>query len=159
MGFDINWNLILCAHWMDGKVKIIDPNSGKTVVDQFGPYGTRDGNLKGPSSVLVDRNGDVAIVETMQGKVRIFSKQGKFLRAIEMEMEEEPNLVTTKQNGPDRPTKRNPCPVGMAMDDQGNLFVTDLVQNHVYVFGEDHSTQGNTSHRCSFHPGDQKKTN
>lgn len=117
--FDLQCNLIVCER--PEKVDVIDPMTGQSK-RLIGNYWSSDGEYlshRRPSNVIVDKKGSVAVVESSQKRMGIFSCEGDLLMNID--------LIC-------RGFAQN-VPFGVAMDKQGTLYVTDIKANEIHIYG------------------------
>ncbi|MBI2565555.1 MAG: SMP-30/gluconolactonase/LRE family protein [Candidatus Schekmanbacteria bacterium] len=84
--------------------------------------GGNDGEFRFPTSLAVDGQGRVHVMDTMNFRVQIFSPEGKFLRSI-------------GQNGKSLGTFARPK--GVAVDSAGNVYAVDAAFNNVQIFSAD----------------------
>jgi DNA-binding beta-propeller fold protein YncE len=93
--------------------------------DDLGPisgYGTDDGKLQSPASIVVDRDGNLFVSDGALHRVTILDKEGKFLEKWGEQGAGEGQL--------DRPS-------GLAFDLDGNLYVADTFNHRVQLFNRD----------------------
>ncbi|XP_078361721.1 E3 ubiquitin-protein ligase TRIM71-like [Oculina patagonica] len=87
----------------------------------FGQQGSALGRLYGPWGVAVNERNDIAVTETGNHRVSVFSSDGTHLRSF--------GKKGNKQGEFD-------YPAGIAFDNNGNIIVVDGNNHRVQVFGE-----------------------
>lgn len=95
------------------EVLVFDKNDA--FVRKFSRGGSQDGELAYPNGVAVDGQGRVWVADSNNGRVQIFSSDGKFLKKIG-------GLV---------------APRGIAVDDRGRGYIVDTLQHKVFVVDGD----------------------
>ncbi|KAI8489503.1 hypothetical protein Bbelb_326700 [Branchiostoma belcheri] len=80
---------------------------------QFGGEGSGEGQLKNPRGICTDRAGNIIVTDCGNNRVHMFDKTGRLVKHIATDME-------------------FPCAVAMAP--QGQLVITDTVDNTVTIF-------------------------
>ena len=80
-----------------------------------GGRGTGKGEFDSPIGITVDRNGNVLVADTNNGRIEKFSPTGAFL-----------NIIGTKGSGHGQLGEPN----GVAVDGAGNIYVAEVDSNH-----------------------------
>jgi DNA-binding beta-propeller fold protein YncE len=83
---------------------------------------TEPGTFSLPSSVAVDKDGNVYVSDTLNNRIEIFDADGKFIR-----------MFGKNGDGPADFTR----PKGVAVDCDGNIWVIDTYQDKVKIFNGD----------------------
>ena len=103
-----------------GRLFFADP--GSRFVHKFESSGTpllsfEDYRLIHASGIAVDSGGAIYVADTERGNVLIFFPDGTFLRSIRI-----------------APQRHVSAPIGISVDDQGNLYVPDPVGSRIVKF-------------------------
>src|SRR5437660_852952 len=93
------------------------------VVLQFGSEGYDDGELKSPTGIALDRDGNIYIADTDTHSIQKFDKEGKFLAR----WGDEPGDAEGQFY----------YPRGLACDSEGNLIVVDSNNHRIQKFDKD----------------------
>ena len=103
------------------KVSIGAPEE-EELLCEFAKYGNADRQSLWPTSIALDREGNVYLADEWAQRISIFDADGNFL---------------DKWGEPgSRPGELN-RPSGMAFDSAGNLYIVDSANNRVQVFAKD----------------------
>lgn len=92
-----------------------------SLITQWGEKGDGDGQLKFPAGIAVLASGEVAVADTGNSRVSLFSREGVFSRHLDAEIPESPLS----------------SPSGMAVFDDGRLAVADTSNDRIVIFNED----------------------
>ncbi len=103
------------------KITIGGPGEEEFICE-FGQYGERDGQTTWPTSVALDREGNVYVSDEWPHSISIFDKDGNFLDTWGM-----PGQRDGEFNRPS----------GMVFDREDNLYVVDSANNRVQKFTKD----------------------
>jgi len=127
----------------DGSLYVVDMRNARveqfaadgTFIRQFGSLGHNDGQLwresnRGPTGIAVGADGAVYVADTWNYRVQKFTADGQFVAKWGTYV----NLVTG-QAGADRTGLYGPR--GIALDPNGDLYVTDTGNARVVVYGPD----------------------
>lgn len=114
----------------NSRVQVFDSNG--TFVSTFGSYGSGETQFQYPMGLEIDQeNGDVYVADTLNSVVKKFSSNGTYLATI----------GTPGDGGGDGPggsLTDDPgelyMPYGVALDDDGNLWVTDSANSRIQKF-------------------------
>jgi DNA-binding beta-propeller fold protein YncE len=103
-----------------GRIFFADPGAG--FVHKFESSGTpllsfEDSRVRRASGIAVDSGGAIYVVDAERGNILIFFPDGGFLRAMRM-----------------APQRHFSGPLGISVDDQGNLYVPDPAGSRVVKF-------------------------
>ncbi len=101
-----------------GKLFIGAPDEEEFLCD-VGNYGDRDGQLTWPTSVALDKDGNVYVADEWLQRISIFDKDGNFL--------DKWGKAGAGDGELDRPS-------GMAFDSEDNLFIVESGNNRVQKF-------------------------
>jgi len=114
-------------------------------VVSFGQLGSAAGMLKYPWGVAVNERNEIAVTDTGNHRVQLFSSDGTYLRSL-------------GKKGDKQGKFDNPC--GLAFDPKdGNIFVVDRENHRVQLFSEQgeylrqFGEQGNLDHQLLFPRG------
>ncbi len=88
----------------------------------LGKRGKEEGDFNFPSYITVDREGDVYVVDTMNGRLQIFDSEGRFIRAFG-QFGDAPGMFAR--------------PKGIAIDSEGHIYVVDAAFNNVQIFNKE----------------------
>lgn len=99
----------------------IDPDEG-------GPLAQGDGQFNEPWGVAVDPSGQIYVADTWNGRVQVFDPEGKFLRKWG---------VFNTTNGDLGDAYLLFGPRGLAIDQQGNLLLTDTGNKRIIRYSPD----------------------
>jgi DNA-binding beta-propeller fold protein YncE len=83
---------------------------------------TAPGDFSKPTSVAVDRDGNVYVADMLNYRIQIFDADGKFIRTF-----------GKHGDGPGYFA----MPKGVAVDCDGHIWVTDSMQNRVHLFSQE----------------------
>jgi DNA-binding beta-propeller fold protein YncE len=97
---------------------------------QFGAFGTEIGQLAFPTSISVDGQGNLFVVDQGNNRVQMFTPQGQVLAVFGKEEAEVPALLGDM----DIFLGKLDSPYGIAAGDLGEVFVTDQNNYRVAVF-------------------------
>jgi tripartite motif-containing protein 71 len=91
----------------------------------------KPGGLLQPMAVTTSATGDIYVADTGHGVVQVFDKDGKFQRTI-------------GRSAPTRPAGNGELiyPVGLALDEDGKLYVADVQAGRIVTFKPDGSFAG-----------------
>ncbi|NPA16110.1 MAG: 6-bladed beta-propeller, partial [Aquificae bacterium] len=92
---------------------------GKKLVMTIGKAGTGKGEFNRPTYITVDRKGNLYVADSLNARIQIFDKNGKFVRAFG----ERGTTIGTFSN-----------PRGVAVDSDGNIYVSDTLLSAVQIF-------------------------
>jgi DNA-binding beta-propeller fold protein YncE len=102
-------------------IAVLDLESGE-VIKNIGKRGKEEGEFNFPSQITVDPAGNVYVVDTMNGRVQIFDKEGRFMRAFG-KLGDGPGMFAR--------------PKGIALDSEGHIYVVDSAFNNVQIFNSE----------------------
>lgn len=98
------------------RVQIFEEN-GK-FVSTIGDWGVLSGQLIRPKGIVEDKEGNFLISDSYMELVQVFDDSGHFLYVL----------------GDDGKPRRMTSPAGMAIDDNGRLYVAEMLDNKVSIF-------------------------
>jgi tripartite motif-containing protein 71 len=98
-------------------------------VRAWGSKGSAPGQFRQPEGVAVDRHGHVFVADTFNYRVQVFTADGRFLRTWGSRGLADGQFLYPKSSGKDIHG-----PVGIAVGDDGNVYVTDPWKFRVQVF-------------------------
>lgn len=102
------------------QVFTFDPGTGAIAFEQqFGSYGSADGQMKRPHDVAIGSLGWFYVADTENHRVQVFDETGAFLFAF--------GTYGTVSG-------QFKSPYGIALDDDGIVYVADMDNNRVQVF-------------------------
>jgi DNA-binding beta-propeller fold protein YncE len=102
-----------------------------SVVWDVGGLGSGDGELNFPAALVVDGDGQVYVLDVGNSRVKVFDRDGNYLRQIGGRVE-----------GSDDDPSYLDFPRDMALDGEGRLYVCDSRDHHIHVFGRDGNPLG-----------------
>lgn len=85
----------------------------------FGQYGTAPSFLYAPNDMLIDKSGNIVVIESYNFRASVFDAQGKFLCTF-----------GSKGSGPGELMFPQNC----CMDDEGNIYITEMSTMRISVF-------------------------
>lgn len=94
----------------------------------YGKGESKEKLLNGPLGVAVGKNG-IYVTDSEQGRVQVFSSKGKHLFSFPAD----PSFYLKEQ----MPGEKKAYPVGIVIDNKGNLLVTEIRQGKIWVFNEE----------------------
>ena len=136
LAFDPQENLYLVDS-ENHRVQIFDKQGN--VLHQFGSFGSGEGQFNIPWGVTVDQQGDVYVADWRNDRIQKFTKEGEFLDQIGR-----PEDIDSRRLRPwpverwladgvgDLGTFNRPS--GVAVDGDGDIYVTDWGNHRVQVF-------------------------
>ena len=92
-----------------------------TPMFSFGKIGSAAGMLDGPSGVAVNERNEIAVIDTFNNRIQIFSSDGTYLRSFGKEGDKQGEFNN---------------PVGIAFDKNGHIVVVDSDNHRVQFFSE-----------------------
>ncbi len=108
------------AHQID----VFDPETFKQIAT-IGSRGKEEGKFNYPSHITVDDKGKLYVVDTMNGRVQIFDRNGKFIRAFG-QFGDAPGMFAR--------------PKGIGVDSEGHIYVVDSAFNNIQIFDQEGRT-------------------
>lgn len=102
-------------------IKVFDLDTLK-YTGSIGKRGREEGELNFPSHLGVDNKGNLYVVDTMNGRIQIFDKEGKFIRAFG-QFGDAPGMFAR--------------PKGVGVDSEGHIYVVDAAFNNVQIFNDE----------------------
>ena len=104
------------------QISILDLTGNK--IKSFGKRGSKEGEFNYPTSIWIDNDGLVYIVDALNFRIQIFDAEGNFI-----------SMFGKNGNG----TGFMASPKGIATDSHGNIYVVDALFHAVQIFDK----QGN----------------
>jgi len=98
----------------------VKPRQFRSVVS-FGRLGSATGMLNGPRGVAVNERNEIAVTDTGNHRIQVFSSDGTYLRSFGAKGDKQAQLD---------------CPAGIAFDNNGHIVVVDSDNHRVQVFSE-----------------------
>ncbi len=109
---------IFLADTVNSRVVVLD-DTGK-VNFMFGKLGAGEGDLNAPMALSVDSSkGLLYVADSSNNRVQVFKTDGAFVKTIDLNQDA---------------SKKNPRPIGIAVNKEGNIYVADADNNLVRVF-------------------------
>lgn len=102
-----------------GQHQILILDEAGNLVKVIGKRGNASGDFNFPTSLAVDKEGNVYVVDAMNFRIQIFDKHGVFLSAF-----------GTNGDG----TGSFASPKGIAIDSYGHIYVVDALFNAIQIF-------------------------
>lgn len=125
MAIDRQRNRLYVADAKEGRIAVFDTDSLK-FLSYFGKLGEtknpEPGTFSGPTNVAVDASGDIYVADTLNCRVQILSKEGKFLHAFGKRGDRPGEFIRPK---------------GIAVDSEGHIYVADAEFNNFQVFSKE----------------------
>ncbi len=143
MASDKEGNLYV-ADWGNNRVQKFSPD-GKFLLS-FGTSSEQGGDLNHPSDVAVDSQGDVYVADWGNKRIQIYDASGSVLTALYGDaiefskwakevVESNPDVVKAYRRVKDlRPLGLFERPVGIAIDEQDRIIVTDSTRGRLQVY-------------------------
>ncbi len=103
------------------RVSVFDFEEGKLLFT-FGERGMEEGQFNFPSNIAIDKEGQVWIVDTINGRIQVFDQDG--------------NFIDTFGRLGDAPGTFG-RPKGIAIDQEGHIYVVDAAFNNVQIFNDE----------------------
>lgn len=97
----------------DGQ-SIIEFNSSGVIVNQFGTWGTGNGQFKYPREISLDSSNNLYIADSVNNRIQVFDSNGNFIRIIS-----DPGLYD---------------PAGVYVDPSQHVWVADTGAHNIYEF-------------------------
>lgn len=110
-------NLIWVAETGEHHILVLTTNGD--VVKVIGKRGNGNGEFNFPTSMALDKAGNVYVVDAMNFRVQIFNKEGEFL-----------NMFGSNGDG----SGTFASPKGIAIDSYGHIYVVDALFHAVQIF-------------------------
>src|SRR5262245_6792923 len=89
----------------------------------WGGKGDQPGEFHSPISLAIDRNDDVYVTDLNNARVQKFTREGKYISGFDLPL--------------DTPPRRSCIIGGMAVDGQGRLYLSFMVQHKVAIHTDD----------------------
>jgi len=124
-----NHNWAYVSDFANGLIHVFDPK-GRWITAYSGQTATQPQLVK-PTRLAVDQNGHIYVIQEGLGFVVVLDAVGKFVGTVE-----QPSEVTGKF-----------CPTAIAIDNSGNLCLSDCLTRKVYFYQSD-GAGGWCSYRC-----------
>ena len=136
---------VYVVDWGNDRVQKFTP--GGTFLRSFGSSSHEEGaDLNHPADVAVDSEGDVYVTDWGNKQVKIFDPEGGVLTALEGDAQElskwakevvesNPDVVKAYRRVRDlTPLGRFERPVGIAVDDQDRIIITDSTRGRLQIY-------------------------
>ncbi|MHB1126259.1 MAG: 6-bladed beta-propeller [Bacillota bacterium] len=107
------------------KVLVFDKEGKKLL--EIGEPGMKNGQLRAPNAVTVDREGNVYVVDTGNQRIQVFDQKGKFLK-----------IINGTPNGTSSSAFVNPR--GIGIDSRGILYLVSNLTHLIYGFDLNETT-------------------
>ncbi len=102
-------------------IKVFDLDTLKHT-GTIGKRGKEEGEFNFPSHLGIDNKGNLYVVDTMNGRIQIFDKDGKLIRAFG-QFGDAPGMFAR--------------PKGVGVDSEGHIYVVDAAFNNVQIFNDE----------------------
>jgi aldose sugar dehydrogenase len=96
------------------------PSNGTWISEWGGKYGGGDGEMRSPTGITLDQEGNVYVADTGNNRIQVFSSNGILIREW-----------GGKFGGRDGEMR---SPAGITLDQEGNVYVADTGNNRIQVF-------------------------
>ncbi len=103
------------------KISVFDSREGKFLFES-GSRGAEDGQFNWPTNVVIDKEGNLYVMDTFNFRVQILNADGKFISKF--------GQIGT---GLGRFSK----PKGIAIDTEGHIYVVDAAFNNIQIFDKE----------------------
>ena len=103
--------------------KAVQGKSNYRAVVPFGELRFKPVQLKGPRGVAVSSRGEIAVADSGNRRVQVFTAEGEFLTQFGGPQQSDQAILTN--------------PVGVAFDINGNLLVSDCDSRQIYTFSRE----------------------
>jgi tripartite motif-containing protein 71 len=107
---------------LQGAVRITICNVAGDYLDEFGAYGTQDGQFVWPTAIDVDSRGNIYLADEHRHDIQVWDKDHQFAR---------------KWGGRGDGDAQMNRPAGLAVDSQDNVLVADALNNRILKFSPD----------------------
>ena len=115
---DLSSGNVYVADTGSHRIQVYSGSDNGSFLEEFGEYGSEDGNFRSPEGVAVDQQGNVYVADTQNSRIQVFSGNGTFLEQLGI-----------FSSGDDDEDMR--FPEGVAVDQQGNIYMTDTANNRI----------------------------
>jgi len=102
--------------------KPAESDADKDIRDQYWNRGSDKGEFRFPTFIALDKDGNLYIVDTLNFRVQIFDKDGKFIHAFGKIGNLPGNFYRPK---------------GIGIDSEGHIYVADASFNNIQIFDKD----------------------
>lgn len=102
-------------------IKVFDLDTLKNT-GVIGRRGKEEGEFNFPSHLGIDKKGNLYVIDTMNGRLQIFDKNGKFIRTFG-QFGDSPGMFAR--------------PKGVGVDSEGHIYVVDAAFNNVQIFNDE----------------------
>ena len=138
---------VYVADWGNNRVQKFSPDG--SFLMSFGPSLGNGGDLNHPADVAVDSEGDVYVTDWGNKRVQIYDSEGGVLTALygdaiefskwaKVVVEANPDVVKAYRRVQDRrPLGRFERPVGIAVDEQDRIIITDSTRGRLQVYAKE----------------------
>jgi glucose/arabinose dehydrogenase/plastocyanin/uncharacterized protein YjiK len=115
---------VYVADTANNRIQLFSSNG--TFISQLGGQQgiTKNGSLSHPQAITIDQQGNVYVADTASNRIQVFSSNGTFISKIPAR--------TYGEFGTNNGTFTSPK--GIAVDQQGNVYVADTANNRIQVF-------------------------
>lgn len=94
-------------------------NLNGALLGHFGQRGKKDGEFNFPTSIALDKDGNIYVVDTLNFRIQVFDKGNNFLYAIGQIGDSSGSFARPK---------------GVAVDSFGHIYSTDSLSDNVQIF-------------------------
>ena len=143
-GIDIdNEGNVYVADWRNDRIQKFSPD-GQFLM-KFGTSGSGDGEFNRPTDVAVDADGIIYVADWGNERLQVFGSDGQFIAKMtgdsevskwgQAKLDANPDMWKARAvaQGLDR-EKQFWGPMGVEVDDQGQIFVVESARNRVQVY-------------------------
>jgi DNA-binding beta-propeller fold protein YncE len=103
------------------KIFALDQETGE-IIKTIGKRGEEEGEFNFPTHIALDKDGDIYVVDTMNGRVQVFDPEGRFLTGWGR-LGDGPGMFAR--------------PKGIAIDSEGHIYVVDAAFNNIQIFNDE----------------------
>ena len=136
---------VYVADWRNDRIQKFTADG--QFLQQFGTSGSGDGQLNRPTDVAVDADGIVYVCDWGNDRVQVFDSDGGFIAGMRGESEVSQWGKTKLDANPDMWKERAISqgldreklfwgPMGIEVDDQGQVFVVESSRNRIQVYSK-----------------------
>jgi hypothetical protein len=133
---------VYAADWKNGRVQKFTLDG--EYLSSFGRTGTGEGELRSPTSVAIDSEGDVYVTDWGNNRVNIYAPDGAFLTSFAGDAELSPWAEDVLAANPDavKARKRTDLspetwfsrPVAVNLDEEGRIIVLEQTRHRIQIY-------------------------
>ena len=112
---------VYVADTANSRIQVFSSNG--TFISKWGRYGVGNGTFNSPAGIAVDQEGNVYVADTANSRIQVFSSNGTFI-----------SKWGRYSFGGTRTSDGMRFPEGIAVDQEGNVYVADTANNRILGF-------------------------